>query len=79
MCEVSIVQVGEKCCELLTLEFDVALSMHVYLVGGSVSPIMYPCGADDLICPSGSVSPIQVQEGFYTTTEWSEGCKPGIT
>lgn len=38
---------------------------------------MYPCGADDLICPTGSVSPIQVQDGFFTTTEWSEGCKPG--
>lgn len=38
---------------------------------------MFPCGGDDLVCPTGSVSPIKVQEGFYTTMEWAEGCKPG--
>lgn len=38
---------------------------------------MYPCGSDDLFCPSESVAPIQVHSGFYTTFQWSEGCKPG--
>lgn len=44
----------------------------------SISPLMYPCGSDDVFCPQGSVAPIAVHTGFYTTFQWSEGCKPGI-
>jgi hypothetical protein len=43
----------------------------------SISPVMFPCGADDVFCPQGSVAPIAVHSGFYTTFQWTEGCKPG--
>lgn len=44
---------------------------------GSVSPLMHPCGSDNLICPTGSAVPVKVRTGFYTTSQWEEGCKPG--
>mmetsp|Transcript_6735 Transcript_6735/g.11070 ORF Transcript_6735/g.11070 Transcript_6735/m.11070 type:complete len:1107 (+) Transcript_6735:128-3448(+) len=48
-----------------------------YCPAGSVSPFMRVCGADDVICPPASASPVAVHTGFYTTFEWEEGCKPG--
>lgn len=38
---------------------------------------MRVCGGDDVICPRGSIAPIRVAAGFYTTDFWAEGCKPG--
>lgn len=49
-----------------------------YCPDRSISPFMYPCGSDNVFCPPGSVAPIAVHTGFYTTFQWSEGCKPGL-
>lgn len=48
-----------------------------YCPAGSISPFMRVCGGDDVICPTGSIAPVSVASGFYTTDFWSEGCKPG--
>jgi hypothetical protein len=38
---------------------------------------MRACGSDEFICPEGSVAPLRVASGYYTTDHWLEGCKPG--
>ena len=47
-----------------------------YCPTGSVSSKQKMCGHENLFCPRGSPTPLNVRRGFYTTKA-EEGCRPG--
>jgi hypothetical protein len=61
--------VSNGACSLLTI--------IVFIVVASTSPMMRYCGDDALFCPAGTVSPIKVKPGFYTFDYLYDVCPPG--
>lgn len=49
-----------------------------YCPPGSTSPYQKACGGPNVICPAGTVVPLMVRKGFYTSDPQLEQCPPGM-